>query len=103
MYRRAFSAVQIINIVVHSFFTLIFQIALGLGAGWLAVEKLGAPSWVYVITILLGVGTGLYSMITFVISSSRAVERLEAERRAKRGETAKYVRDPYSDIDAEGD
>ena len=80
MYRSAFSAIQIINIVVHSIFTLLFQIALGLGAGWLIVERWGGPSWAYVPAILVGTISGLYSMITFVISASRSYERLEKER-----------------------
>ena len=97
--RRVFGAIQIINIVVHSFFTLILQIGLGLGVGWLAVERWGAPSWVYVITILLGVGTGLYSMVTFILSASKAAERLEKEGSRRGGESRKYVKDPYSDLD----
>ena len=88
---------QIINLVVHSIFTLLFQIALGFGAGWLAVERWGAPSWIYVPLILLGTFSGFYSMITFILSAGRAIERLERERRARRGDQPTYVPDPYGD------
>ena len=99
MYKRAFSALQIINVIVHGIFTLIFQIALGLFAGWLFVDRLGAPSFVYVITILVGVGSGLFSMISFLISSLRTIERLEGERSGARKAPLKYKSDAYSDVD----
>ena len=99
MYRSAFSAIQIINIVVHSIFTLLFQIALGFGAGWLIVEKWGGPSWAYVPAILVGTVSGLYSMVTFVLSASRSFERLERERAER--QRVVYKTDAYEDVDKE--
>ena len=111
MYRGAFSIIQLINMIAHSFFTLLFNIALGLGIGWLAVEKWGAPSWVYIPFILLGVITGFYSMISFLLSATRSFERLERERAEKRRGGARtdsanggaYVKNPYEDVDSEED
>jgi hypothetical protein len=102
MYRGAFSAIQIINMVVHSIFTLLFQIAIGLGIGWLAVEKWGAPSWAYVPLILLGTIFGFYSMITFLLSAMRSYERLEKERESRQKKVA-YDKNAYADEDAEED
>ena len=83
MYGRAFSAIQVINIVIHSIFTLLWQIGLSVLIGWLLTERWGAPQWVFVPIILLGVGSGLVSMVRFVISASASVERIEREREEK--------------------
>ena len=85
MYFKAFSVVQIINMVVHSFFTLAMYIGLGVLLGWLAVEKWGAPGWVYVPVILLGVFIGFVSMVRFIINASESYGRIERERNEKYG------------------
>jgi uncharacterized membrane protein (DUF485 family) len=85
MYTKAFGAIQIVNIVVHSFFTLAMYIALGVLLGWLSVEKWGAPKWAYVPFIVGGVLIGFISMVRFIIFAFRGYERLERERREKYG------------------
>ena len=57
MFGRAFGVIQILNIVIQSIFTLLIQIAIAILIGWLCVDKWGAPDWVYVPVILLGVGS----------------------------------------------
>ncbi len=83
MYGKAFTALQLINIVVHSIFTLLWQIGLSILIGWLCVEKWSAPSWLYVPLILLGVASGLIGMVRFILSASASVERIEREREKK--------------------
>ena len=81
--KQAYSTFYVVNIVFQSIFTLLWQIALGLFVGWLSVEKLGAPDWLYVPIILLGVVTGLVSMVRFILAAMRSLERLEEEKRKK--------------------
>lgn len=83
MYGKAFTALQVVNVVIHSIFTLLWQIGLSVLIGWLCVDRWGAPSWVYVPVIMLGVASGLVSMVRFVISASASVERIEREREEK--------------------
>ena len=44
------------------------------------MSKLSAPEWLYVLFIILGVGSGLVGMVRFVLSSMSGIERLEAEQ-----------------------
>lgn len=81
--KQAYSTFYVVNIVFQSIFTLLWQIALGLFIGWLSVEKLGAPDWLYVPIILIGVVTGLVSMVRFILAAMRSLERLEEEKRKK--------------------
>ena len=80
MYKKLVGALYIMNIVSQAIFTLLFPILLGFGIAWLLVSYLCAPSFLYVIFIMLGVFCGLYSMVKFVMSAMSAYERLEKER-----------------------
>lgn len=79
MYKKLVGALYIMNIVSQAIFTLLFPILLGFGIAWLLVSYLCAPSFLYVIFIMLGVFCGLYSMVKFVMSAMSAYERLEKE------------------------
>ena len=81
--KQAYSTFYVVNIVFQSIFTLLWRIALGLFVGWLSVEKLGAPDWLYVPIILIGVVTGLVCMVRFILAAMRSLERLEEEKRKK--------------------
>ena len=78
-----YSAFYVLNIVFQSIFTLLWQIALAVFLGWLFVGRLGAPEWLYVPLILIGVGTGLVSMIRFILAAMRSLDRLEEQRKIK--------------------
>lgn len=83
------SFIYVLNIAIQAIFTLLFSIALSFGLGYLFVEVAGGPEWIYVIAILLGVGSGIASMVKFVISAMQGYNRLEAERNNKRGSNGK--------------
>ena len=78
-----YSAFYVFNIVFQSIFTLLWQIALAVFLGWLFVSRLGAPEWLYVPLILIGVGTGLVSMIRFILAAMKSLDRLEEQRKIK--------------------
>ena len=87
MYKKAFSAIQLLNIVIQGFFSLLFPIGLGILFSWLGVEKWGAPSWLWVVLTVSGALIGIVSMIRFILSACRAYERLEEQRRKKEAES----------------
>lgn len=80
VYKKLVGALYIMNIVSQAIFTLLLPILVGLGISWLLVTYLSAPSFIYVILIMLGVLSGLYSMVRFVLSAMAAYERLEKEQ-----------------------
>lgn len=78
------SFIYVLNIILQSLFTLAFSIAIFFGIAYLIVDVWGGPSWVYVVLLLVGVGTGLLSMVRFILSAMAGLDRLEAEQRKKK-------------------
>lgn len=95
MYKKTVSALYVVNIAFQSIFTLVWQIALGLGIGYLCVRFLSAPQWIYIPLILVGVATGLVSMVRFLLGAMKALDSLEAqhERDRKNGKVNKETND----------
>lgn len=81
MYKKFITPVYIINMVLQALFSLIAPIGLMLGVAYLLVTYASCPSWIYVIFIMLGVFSGLYSMVSFILGASRALEALERQHR----------------------
>lgn len=79
MYRKIISATYVLNIIFQSFFNLAFPIGLGILFSWLLVEKAAVPGWIYAPLVIIGVIIGFSSMIRFILSAMRALERLEAQ------------------------
>ena len=78
-YRRFISPLYFINIVIQAFISLVSPMLLLFLAAWLLVKYASMPSWIYVIFIVLGVFSGLYSMVVFIIRSSRVLEMIEKQ------------------------
>ena len=83
MYKKFITPIYTFNIVLQSFFSLLTPPLIMGFIAWLLNTRAGVDSWIYVVLIMLGVLTGLYSMITFILSAMRALERLEKEREEK--------------------
>lgn len=83
MYKRFVSVLYVLNIVFQAFLTLAAPILLGLLISWLLVTYVSAPDWIYAPITILGVFSGLVSMIKFILSGMASLERLEKERNSK--------------------
>ena len=81
--RGAYSAIYIVNVVFQSVITLLMHIGGGMLLAWLLVEKCGLPSWLYAITILIGVLPGFFSMIKFILSTMNALNHIEKNQKSK--------------------
>jgi hypothetical protein len=81
---RAFGVSYLINIVLQSFWCLLFPIGIALGLGLFMVNKLSWPSWVMIPPLILAVFMGLFSMCKFLISATDAMDRMEKQRAADR-------------------
>lgn len=107
MHKKWISAIYSLNIIFQSFFSLLFAVAVMLLLAYLSVERLGAPTWVYVPFIIAGVLFGLFSMIRFVIVASRSVNALERDHIAsdeerRRAAEIKRSRKKHDDKDEKG-
>ena len=78
-YKKIVSAAYVINIVFQAAITLVTPAALFFFIAWLFVSKASAPEWLYAIAIVLGVIFGFASMIKFVLSAMKSLERLEKQ------------------------
>lgn len=81
---KLYSAIYVINIVFQSLFTLGMHIGVSILLSWVLVEKIGAPSWLYALIIIIGVFSGLFSMIRFILSTMKALDSLEKAQHKKR-------------------
>ena len=79
-----YSSFYVINIVFQAIFTLLWQILTALAVGWIFVNKLNAPEWLYVPLILVGVITGMISMVRFILTAMKSLERIEEQGRKKK-------------------
>ena len=83
MYKRFVNALYIFNIIFQSFLNLLTPIGLGLLISYLLTAYANAPSWIYAPITLFGVFVGLFSMVKFILSAMKALERLESEQKAR--------------------
>ena len=83
MRRNFITPLYIFNMIVQSLINLVTPIGLMLLAAWFLVSNKYAPPWIYVILILVGVFVGLFSMVSFILKASRALEALERQRAEK--------------------
>ena len=83
MYGKFVSAMYLLNIIFQSFFDLALPIGLSILASWLLVEKAGAGGWIYAPLVIVGVAIGFTSMIRFILGATKALDRLEEQRKTK--------------------
>ena len=88
-YKKIVSATYIMNIVLQAAVTLVIPAAFFFFIAWLFVTNLSAPTWLYVIAIVLGVLSGFVSMIKFVLSAMKSLEALERANEKKEKELNK--------------
>lgn len=82
-YTKLISPLYVINIVFQAIISLISPIAIMLFFAYLLTEYASFKNWVYVVFIMLGVLSGLYSMVIFILRSSKALEAIECQNREK--------------------
>ena len=78
---RYFSFLYVLNIAMQALFTLLFDAALFFGVGYLLTTYVGAPSWIYIPLILVGLAVGVISMVRFILSAMAGLERLDRSKK----------------------
>lgn len=79
MYKKFISAFQMLNILMQSLYSLAFPIAIAALISFLLTKYASAPKWIWVILLLLGTFTGLYSMVKYILSATKGLERMKEE------------------------
>lgn len=74
------SFIYALNIVLQSIFTLLLSAGFFVGIAYLLVARAGVGGWVYIPAVILGLGLGIFSMMTFVYRAMIGLERLEMQR-----------------------
>ena len=80
---QAISFMYVLNIVMQSLFSLVFNVALFFGIGFLLTEVFSVERWVYVPLLIVGFFIGIVSMIKFILVAMAGLERLERQRDKK--------------------
>lgn len=80
-YRKFITPLYVINITVQALISLISPILLMLLFAYLLTAYASAGGWVYVVFIMLGVFSGLYSMVVFILRAGRALEAIEKQHK----------------------
>ena len=81
MYKKWISATYAVNIILQSFLSLLMPVGFALLVSFLATDRWGAPGWIYAPLVSVATILGFISMIRFILTSMRALERLEEEQR----------------------
>ena len=80
-YRKFITPLYVINIAVQSLISLVSPILIMLLLAYLITKHTVAGGWVYVVFIMLGVFSGLYSMVIFILRAGRALEAIETQHK----------------------
>jgi F0F1-type ATP synthase assembly protein I len=80
MYKRFISAFQMLNILFQSLYCLVLPVGIGALVSYLLTKFASAPKWIWAIFITLGVFSGLYSMVKYILIATKALENLDKGR-----------------------
>ena len=78
-YKKLITPLYVINITVQAIVSLVSPILLMLLFAYLITKYTAADGWVYVVFIMFGVFSGLYSMVVFILRAGRALEAIEKQ------------------------
>ena len=82
-YQKFISPLYAVNIAFQAIISLISPIAVMFLFAYLLVRYASFGTWIYVVFIMLGVFSGLYSMVVFIMRSSKALEAIDRQNKRK--------------------
>ena len=83
MYKRFVNSLYVLNILFQAFFTLLVPVGLGALVAYLLTTLANVGGWIWAVLLILGVFSGLYSMIKYILTAMAALERLEKEQNSR--------------------
>ena len=88
MYKKFISAFQMLNILLQSIYSLGLPIGVGALGSFLLVKYAHAPKWIWAVLLVIGTFAGLFSMVKYILSATKNIERIEKQRRESEAEKA---------------
>ena len=89
MYRKFITPVYVFNMIIQSLFSLASPIAAAIGISYLLNAYAGVGGWIYAVLIPISAIYGMFSMIKFILYTSRAIEAIEKQNAQKAKEELK--------------
>ncbi len=90
MHKKFISAFKTLNLLFQALYTLLFPVGIATLASFLLTKYASCPKWIWAVLITLGMFSGLYSMIKYLLSTIKSYERAEqASEAAKARQEAK--------------
>ena len=80
MYRKIMNALQMLNILMQSLYTLLLPIGIGALLSFLLTRYASAPKWIWAILLTVGTLMGLYSMVKYLLTAIAGQERFQKQR-----------------------
>ena len=95
MHKKFITPAYLINIIAQALFGLLLPIGASLLLSWALVTYLSVGGFIYAILVPLGAVFGLYTMISFIVRASAALETVERQRREaeKKAQAEKYAKE----------
>ena len=79
MYTRLTNALHLLNILFQSLYSLAMPIGIGSLASYLLTKHTSVGGWIWAVLLPVGVFVGLYSMVKFILSATRNLERMQKQ------------------------
>jgi|GEM_PF-2959497 len=93
MYGKLVRVMYDLHMALQALFCLALPIALAVGGGFLLVTYAALGEWIYAVLIPLGVFSGLWSMIRFLLTCARQMRAMEAARERAAAERRRAKRE----------
>ena len=78
MYKKFVNTVKLLNLIFQSLYTLALPIGCGALISHLTTKHLSWPDWVWALFLTLGVIIGLVSMVKYILTDIKNMERMKA-------------------------
>lgn len=86
--KRIFRVLYAAHFISQTAFSMLTPAALFIGLGWFLTRRCGWGKWAMVTSIILGVLTGLYSMIYFLVKYSGSIDPTSHHEEDANGKSA---------------
>lgn len=89
MHKKVFRFVYALNYVFQVGFCMLTPAALFILGGWYLTNHCGVGKWALIVSIVLGIVCGMYSMFRFLLTSAYSIDPTHSEQKGDTGSERK--------------